>query len=177
MPFDAATPVRLGLNDRLAAYGIEPVSMEFLERHKAEQVRLAPASFLMTWKPLVIVGAMAVTGGIWLGGVVPILSFLALGWVGMILARVFAGPIRGRPLVRQGRWVQYWNVPAFSAPAPIAQIARDLKDRHPDGMLILGKLLQEDVVLDPYLLFLLDGERVCLGIWDTHGVIASASYV
>ena len=43
-----------------------------------------------------------------------------------------------------------------------------------DQSLILGELLQEQVVLDPYLLLRYRGERVCLGIWDGRRVVAAA---
>jgi hypothetical protein len=39
----------------------------------------------------------------------------------------------------------------------------------------LGELLQEEVVLDPYLLLRCGGERVCLGIWDERRIIAAAA--
>ena len=53
-------------------------------------------------------------------------------------------------------------------------MARALHRDLPGSTLILGELLQEEVVLDPYLLLEFDGECVCLGIWDGARIIASA---
>ena len=175
MPFDATTPVRLGLNDLLAYYGIQPVSMELLARHKVEQVRVARASFLATWKPWAIGGSLALTAGVLLGCAI-LLPILGLTVISVIFARVLYQPVMGKPMVRQGRWVEYRDVAHYVAPPPIARIALDLMDRHPEGVLILGKLVQNEVVLDPYLLFKLNDEQVCLGIWD-GGVIAAAYYI
>jgi hypothetical protein len=38
----------------------------------------------------------------------------------------------------------------------------------------MGELMQESAILDPYLLLVLGEERVCLGVWDDAGIIASA---
>ena len=40
---------------------------------------------------------------------------------------------------------------------------------------ILGELVRESVVLDPYLLVVLGEERVCIGVWDGPRIIASAA--
>jgi hypothetical protein len=40
--------------------------------------------------------------------------------------------------------------------------------------MILGELLQQQVVLDPYLLIVYGNERICLGIWDGRRIIAAA---
>ncbi len=61
----------------------------------------------------------------------------------------------------------------LGVPPRIASLARDLQGEAPGSALILGELLQQEVVLDPYLLLECGGERVCLGIWDDHRIIAS----
>ena len=43
----------------------------------------------------------------------------------------------------------------------------------PGATLILGELVQDTAVLDPYLLLTYRGERICLGIWDGDELIAS----
>jgi hypothetical protein len=40
---------------------------------------------------------------------------------------------------------------------------------------ILGELIRESIVLDPYLLLVRGQERICLGVWDDRGIIASAT--
>jgi hypothetical protein len=44
----------------------------------------------------------------------------------------------------------------------------------PHATLLLGELVREEVVLDPYLLMECDGEWVCLGIWDGMTIVAAA---
>jgi hypothetical protein len=39
---------------------------------------------------------------------------------------------------------------------------------------ILGELVRESVTIDPYLLLVRGEERVCIGVWDDTGIIASA---
>ena len=60
-------------------------------------------------------------------------------------------------------------------PLRIALLARDLRREAPGSILVLGELVQQEVVLDPYLLLERDGERVCLGIWDGRRIIAAAA--
>jgi hypothetical protein len=62
----------------------------------------------------------------------------------------------------------------LGAPPRITLRARDLQRAAPGSSLVLGELLRETVVLDPYLLLERGNERVCLGIWDERRIIASA---
>jgi hypothetical protein len=59
-------------------------------------------------------------------------------------------------------------------PLPIAQLARDVQRKAPGSAVILGELLKEAVVLDPYLLLEYGNERICLGIWDGRRIVAMA---
>ena len=54
-------------------------------------------------------------------------------------------------------------------------MARALQKQVPGSALILGELVQERAVLDPYLLLVRGGERVCLGIWDGNTIVARAA--
>ena len=69
-----------------------------------------------------------------------------------------------------GDWLEAQRVPPSIA-APARLLLRDL----PGATLTLGELVQDAVVLDPYLLLEYQGERICLGIWDDDLVIASAT--
>ena len=63
----------------------------------------------------------------------------------------------------------------LGVPLPIAQLARDVQREVRGAALVLGELLQEAVVLDPYLLLEYGAERVCLGIWDGRRIVAMAA--
>ena len=63
----------------------------------------------------------------------------------------------------------------LGVPLPIARLARDMRREAPGSILVLGELLRQEIVLDPYLLLERDGERVCLGIWDGRRIIAAAA--
>jgi hypothetical protein len=62
----------------------------------------------------------------------------------------------------------------IGVPMRIARLARDLHREAPGSAMILGELLQQQVVLDPYLLIVYGNERICLGIWDGRRIIAAA---
>jgi hypothetical protein len=62
----------------------------------------------------------------------------------------------------------------LGTPPRIALLARDLQRAMIGSTLILGELLREEVMLDPYLLLETGGERICLGIWEDRRVITAA---
>lgn len=185
MPFDAlVAPVRQkSLCEILEDQGIRPVSLEALAAHKQAQVeRFAPSFWyrhqaLLPTALLGSVAGMAASGGLaqQLGHGSPWPSVLTLGWMCVIAMLIGAGVFR----VRAGshweeRWVPVSWLDDLGVPEPIARLARSLYRETPGSALILGELIQEEVVLDPYLLLERDGEMVCLGVWEEGCVIACA---
>lgn len=185
MPFDAlVAPARQHLlREVLADHGITPVSLEELEAHKQAQLeRFAPSFWfrhqaLLPTALLGSVAGMAASGGLaqQLGHGSPWPSVLTLGWMCVIATLIGAGVFR----VRAGshweeRWVPVNWLEDLGVPEPIARAARRMYREAPGSGLILGELIQEEVVLDPYLLLERDGEMVCLGIWDDGRVVACA---
>lgn len=185
MPFDALVmPVRQkSLREILADQGLEPVSLEALAAHKDEQVeRFAPSFWyrhqaLLPTALLGSVAGMAASGGLaqQLGHGSPWPSVLTLGWMCVIAMLIGAGVFR----VRAGshweeRWVPVGWLDDLGVPEPVAELARTVHRDAPGSALILGELIQEEVVLDPYLLLERDGELVCLGIWENDRVVACA---
>src|ERR1700733_12452674 len=61
---------------------------------------------------------------------------------------------------------QFERLEISGVPEPIAAMARSMHRKVPGSSVILGTLVRESVVLDPYLLLVRDEERVCLGLWD-----------
>jgi hypothetical protein len=187
MPFDAlVAPAQPKLlSEVLADRGITPVSKELLESHKRAQLERFAPSFWYRHQPLLpaallgSVGCMAATGGL-AQRLMPsgsaVSGWLTLAWMCVIALLIGAGVFR----VRAGshweeRWVPVDWLRDLGVPEPIGLLARDLSRRVPESSVILGELLQEHVVLDPYLLLDCDGTQVCLGIWDEGGIVTCAT--
>jgi hypothetical protein len=185
MPFDAlvAPEQTKSLSEVLDDRGITPVSREALAAHQQAQLEKFAPSFwyrhqaLLPTALLASVGCMAATGGMAhrLDGSSLLPSWLTLAWMCVIGLLIGAGVFR----VRAGshweeRWIPTDWLDELGVPAPIARLARSLHRATPGSVLIIGELLEERVVLDPYLLLERDGETVCLGIWDGGHIIACA---
>ena len=164
-------------------HGATPVPLEALAAHmQAQRERFAPSFWHQhqTWLPVGLIGSvvcMAMSGGI-ANGVLPgslLPSWLSLFWLGVMTLlivfgvfrvqrrRALGGTRRGRRDAdragRAARGSRCWRANCGA--------------RHRARVLVLGELLQQEVVLDPYLLLERGGERVCLGIWDGRRIIAA----
>lgn len=186
MPFDAlVAPTRpKPLPAMLADLGVAPISLEVLEAHKQTQLdRFAP-SFWYRHQPLLpaallgSVACMAASGGLtqrMMPGGSPVSGWLTLAWMCVIALLISAGVFRVRAgSYWQERWVPVNWLQELGVPEPIVLLARDLPREIPGSALILGELIQEHAVLDPYLLLERDGEQVCLGIWEDGCIVARA---
>jgi hypothetical protein len=108
------------------------------------------------------------------GSIVP--SWLSLFWLGVMTLLIVFGVFRVSAGARwEERCVEPDMLIGAGVPLPIARLGRDLQREAAGSSLVLGELLQEEVVLDPYLLLRCGGERVCLGIWDERRIIAAAA--
>ncbi len=186
MPFDAlVAPVRPpSLPDVLEQQGITTVPWTVLEAHKQAQLDKFPPGFWYHHQTLLpvgllgSVGCMAASGGLAhgmlpIGSVFP--SFITLLWLGVVTMLIVLGVFRAHGGSRwEERWVTTHWLEQIGVPKPIAMMARALHRELPGSSLILGELLREEVVLDPYLLLEHDGGLVCLGIWEGERIIAAA---
>ena len=185
MPFDALVALERPktLAEVLDEHAISPVGWEALATHKRAQLEKFTPSFWhqhQTWLPVGLlgsVGCMATSGGL-ANGIMPGLllpSWLTLAWMGVIALLILFGVFRVHAGSHwQERWIPACALDGHGVPQPIAALARTLQREMPGSALILGELIQEQVVLDPYLLLEHDEQRVCLGIWDDTRVIACA---
>jgi hypothetical protein len=185
MPFDAllAPPRPRLLAELLDDHGAMPVPLEALAAHKRAQLeRFAPSFWHQhqTWLPVGLMGSvacMATSGGI-ANGMLPgslLPSWLSLFWLGVMTLLIVFGVFRVSAGARwEERSVAAEELAASGVPARIARLGCALQRGSPDTTLVLGELLQEQVVLDPYLLVQRGNECVCLGIWDGERIIASA---
>lgn len=187
MPFDAlVAPVRpRSLVDVLEQQGIVTVPWAVLESHKQAQLEKFPPGFWYHHQTLLpvgllgSVGCMAASGGLAHGMMAPgsmAPSFITLLWLGVVTMLIVLGVFRAHG---GSRWEErnvttHW-LEQIGVPATIAATARLLHRELPGSALILGELLREEVVLDPYLLLEHEGQLICLGIWDGGRVIAAAA--
>jgi hypothetical protein len=187
MPFDTAIPVaRLSpLAEALADNGINPVPLAALAAHKRAQVEKFGPNFWYRHQGLLLLGlllpfiGMAATSGLAQGlkDVSPSLpAAISFAWLCLLPLLFASGLLRLRAGSHwEERWVPVGALDRLAVPEPIAEVARSLQKQVPGSALILGELVQERAVLDPYLLLVRGGERICLGIWDGGKVLALAS--
>jgi hypothetical protein len=185
MPFDAliAPPRPRLLAEVLDENGIVPVPLEALAAHKrAQLVRFAPSFWHQhqTWLPVGLMGSvfcMAMSGGL-ANGALPgslLPSWLSLFWLGVMTLLIVFGVFRVSAGARwEERVVPAETLVDLGVPQPIARLARELSRETPGSAVILGELLRQEVVLDPYLLIECGSECICVGIWDERRIIASA---
>jgi len=186
MPFDALVAVtrQRALTEAFEDHGLQPVPLEALAEHKAAQQRRFGPSFWyrhQTTLSIALVVASPVAGAIAgaSGGLNAHSGVLAITgafvWMCMVALITGTGLIR----LRAGsHWVEREITTAFlvadDVPEPIARIARLLHSEVPRARLVLGELVREETVLDPYLVIEHDGERMCLGIWENVQIVAIA---
>lgn len=187
MPFDSATSVaRLSpLAEALAESGIAPVPLAALAAHKRAQVQKFGPNFWYRHQGLLLAGlllpfiGMAATSGLAQGlkDVSPSLPCaVSFAWLCLLPLLFASGLLRLRAGSHwEERWVPTAALDRLAVPEEIAETARSLQKQVAGSALILGELVQERAVLDPYLLLVRGGERVCLGIWDGGKVLMRAA--
>jgi len=170
-------PVWGTLTGTLRNLGIAPIPHDELDRHRVEQVRIHPASFLYRHRwiaPLLTVSSfgVSVAGAALVGTSVAAVSVILAGMLPALAGIVLASrKVRGEAYWVERRLFERDLVLARVPPA-IGRVARTVKREYPPARLILGELRQDTVVLDPYLIAECGDERVVLGIWDGDRVIA-----
>ena len=198
MPFDAllAPPEPRTLAQALGDRCIAPVEWTHLAAHKQSQLTRFQPGFWQrheAWLPIALVGSigcMAVSGGLtrvvapwdistWgIGSFGELLSWLpTLILMGSFALLILFGVFRGRAGAEwQERGVLPEELDRLGVPDEISVTARTLARDLPDAELVLGELIEDAVVLDPYLIVQYDDQVACLGIWDDRGVIARADF-
>jgi hypothetical protein len=186
VPFDAllAPPEPGTLAQALDDRCIVPIDLASLAAHKHAQLARYQPSFWQrneAWLPIALVGSigcMAASGGL-TRGMAAGTSLLGwcptLIWMSSFALLIVFGVFR----VRAGAYWQERPVPVedltrLGIPRDIAATAKLLHGDLPGSELVLGELMQQQVVVDPYLMVVCHDEVACLGIWDETGVIACA---
>lgn len=188
MPFDVLCNGRLSLGDAATKLGIIPISNDFLKAHKEEQVRKHPGSFVYRhrkWFEQYIpmscffVGfAMVIVPAALMLAMIPSLSFLLLLGVlllGMILVvgSLFSPEIKA---TGPAMWEETFG-PVHDAPRVITQLAHQINILVPGSIIVTGKLMQNKVMLDPYMVVRHHGNEIVIGIWDGKRIIKMAEFV
>ena len=186
MPFDAlvAAPRHSTVSETLERHGVTPVAWPVLAEHKQAQLEKFGPSFwyrhqaavslaLVLASPVVGVLAGVVNGFDGHSSAVTIGSSFA--WMCLVAVVTGTGLIRLRAGSHwRERWIPAGLLGDLGVPEPIAVTARLLRRELPGATLVLGELMREEAVLDPYLLIEYGHECVCLGIWDDGQIIACA---
>ena len=75
-------------------------------------------------------------------------------------------------------WREYevHSLRTMDIPEPIRDKADVLWREVPDAKIVVGKLIQDSVVIDPYLVLRRGEDEICLGIWDDSGILHEATY-
>jgi hypothetical protein len=184
MPFDAlvAAPRQSTVSEALEHHGLTPVAWKVLAAHKLAQLEKFGPSFwyrhqaavslaLVVASPVVGALAGAINGFSGHSGALTIGSSFA--WMCLVAVVTGTGLIRMRAGSHwRERWLPAGQIDDLGVPEPIAAAARLLQRELPGATLILGELMREEAVLDPYLLLEYGHECVCLGIWENDQVIA-----
>jgi hypothetical protein len=195
MPLDFSQP---HLADLASWYGITPVPNDVLDRHKAVEVARRPGSWAyrhhLLANVLMPLGAMVSGVGIAFAMLSMVVA-MALGHnnlVGLYFLFGFgcfmvccwilsSGALsRGVKVFGPAEWYERdihvrW-MPHNGVPRSIANTAeRIMADGHSDMRLVLGTLVQDYKVVDPYLVVRRGDEQIVLGIWDNNEIIEQAS--
>lgn len=171
---------------RLEALGLNPISLEELERYKEEQIQAHPPSWFWRFRDIVpgiifacmCIGALAV-----LFGTLLVKGQHSLGYLPLL---ILGAVMMSTPFWLEGiklRGVAYWRElycdPSLRGwselPPAIRQVAEIVNQAEGNrASYYIGTLYQEKTALDPYLTVSVKGEVVCLGIWDGDKIIACA---
>ncbi len=186
MPFDTTllAPRLDPLAEALDRRNIMPVDPATLAAHKQAQLERFGPSFWYRHQGMLLLGLLVPFLGIAAAsglaqGMRPFSAslpcFLSLGWMCLIPLLFVSGLFRLRSGSHwEERWVSTTALDRLGVPEPIALLARELRRDVPGAALILGELVQDRAVLDPYLLLVRGRERICLGIWDGGKIVAKA---
>ena len=186
------------LSDLAAWHGVIPVPNEVLEKHKRAEVRKHRGSW---WYYHPSLANFFLRGGLLassastcifaylsfycllserfatarIAAVLSVLSF----YVCWKIVRSGAMSIHGLKVRGPAEWFESEDALALAAPLPIREIARHLMRENTtnDMRLICGRLIQDHVTIDPYLVIRRGNDQIVLGIWDDKRIIHQATTI
>jgi hypothetical protein len=186
MPLDATSHVVIlnPLAAALAEHDVSPVTSEALAAHKRVQLRRFRPTFwyqhrfALAAALLLSILCLGATAGVADGSTAePSLTplHLAAAWMVLVTVAIASGVFH---MAAGPEWEERWLPVAWlrhaGVPEPIADLAEALHRAVPGSALVLGELIQQAEVVDPYLLIEHEGAQVCLGVWDETGIVVRA---
>jgi hypothetical protein len=165
---------RASLERVLQELGIVPVSAVALSRHRRAMLKANPAHWVhrqvdALFGSAVFLGVAGTMAGL----------FTQYYWLllSMLIPVAFIGVVSSIRLRGPSQWVEKpVTLPQIDkdAPAEIAALARRLKAEMPTVIFRMGELIQDRVVLDPYLIVSDGDTEACVGIWLDGSTVAVA---
>ncbi|HKT19682.1 MAG TPA: hypothetical protein VJR47_16650 [Stellaceae bacterium] len=183
MPFDAIMlrspapnlPGLPPLEAAAARAGLKRFDLALLERHKSLELGRHPPSWGYRYRGLLRLafGLVLVAGG--LGFIELAAHGSPLAGIGMAICLIaLLAFVQSKKMRGPAHW-QERPAPALAGVHPrIAHEARRLRAELPEVEFRLGELVQDRVLLDPYLVAIKGDERLLLGIWNGTTVLVCA---
>jgi hypothetical protein len=185
------------LADLASWSGITPIPNQVLEQHKIAEVAKRPGSWWYHHPKLASCAAqlgilIAVLGGmislmcaainigeghllLAMTSVIVLAACITLGTV-LTMRGIFT--IAGMSIYGPAEWQEHTfdRVPyGLSVPEPIGKMARTILRSGNDLSVVYGKLVQNHVTVDPYLVIRRGDDQIVLGIWDADRIIHQAT--
>lgn len=159
----------------LQELNVTPVSLDDLVHHRKTMIEANPANWLYRHMDAIL-GTGTLIGGACLFAALLTPYYWLMGGmlVPMLMMIALLSSIRVRgPATWVVQPVTLAQISAV-APAEIAALVRQLKAEMPTVTFRLGKLIQNKVVLDPYIIATDGKTQACLGIWLDEKIVAMA---
>ena len=191
MPLDAAISIdQRGINLAQAALnaGIIPLSMAVLDAHKAAEVAKHPGSLVARYPSLIrTIIFIGVLGCLIAGMILSMIptrtmdfAHFAIGQGFISVAVIGLMVVMHLPFTRSAVWQsEFCKELGDDAPSSFREMANAVRQQVPNCHFEVGRLVQNKVVLDPYLIIhhRLSFDPIVIGIWDGDRIIASATQI
>jgi hypothetical protein len=186
MPLDAlyGTIGADSLASLLEQRDIKPVDWNTLAAHKQAQLQKFGPTFwyrhqrLLGLTLIASIGFMALTAGAANSIMLPsspVPLWISMAWMCLVAGLMVSGVFRASAGSHwEERWLPIDMLETSGVPQPIAAMVRSISREIPGSTVMLGELVRESIVVDPYVLLVRGEERVCVGVWDDRGIIAPA---
>lgn len=178
MPLDGSNFVPVPqkkLTVALAASGLRPVDRLLLDKHKVEQIRKNPPSFIYRHGAAIQFALpVGLAAGLLLVALLLYGDYTAVGVAVGLATLGLAAMALLLPVKRPAQWRERVIDDLAAVHPAIRNSAIELERRLPGVRFRLGELVQNRTVLDPYLIAEYDGDQAILGIWDGQQLIADA---
>lgn len=184
------------LADLASWSGITPIPNQVLEHHKIAEVAKRPGSWWY-YHPVLASGAfqlgilvalmgtitslvallIAMAGGHFLGTLGSALAVITCSFLAYVITARGIFSREGMEIYGPAAWEEqeFDHVPFF-VPTTIKDMATAIMRDGNDLTVVYGKLVQNHITVDPYLVIRRGDEQIVLGIWDGDHIIHQATF-